>query len=119
MEIDELTALGGLLHDIGKPVQRAGLYSGDHSTQGARFLRDLAENTGRAEYELLSLFSEFHHKGHMKNDELMIRRIKELSPERFGLTMEDVLNALWIVYEADNLASGEREEGQPQKALQK
>nr|6KC0_A Chain A, CRISPR system single-strand-specific deoxyribonuclease Cas10/Csm1 (subtype III-A),CRISPR system single-strand-specific deoxyribonuclease Cas10/Csm1 (subtype III-A) [synthetic construct] len=114
MEIDELTALGGLLHDIGKPVQRAGLYSGDHSTQGARFLRDLAENTGRAEYELLSLFSEFHHKGHMKNDELMIRRIKELSPERFGLTMEDVLNALWIVYEADNLASGEREEGQPQ-----
>nr|6MUR_A Chain A, Uncharacterized protein [Thermococcus onnurineus NA1]6MUS_A Chain A, Uncharacterized protein Csm1 [Thermococcus onnurineus]6O7E_A Chain A, Csm1 [Thermococcus onnurineus NA1] len=114
MEIDELTALGGLLANIGKPVQRAGLYSGDHSTQGARFLRDLAENTGRAEYELLSLFSEFHHKGHMKNDELMIRRIKELSPERFGLTMEDVLNALWIVYEADNLASGEREEGQPQ-----
>lgn len=114
MEIDELIALGGLLHDIGKPVQRAGLYSGDHSTQGARFLKDLARNTGRAEYELLSLFSEFHHRGHMKKDELMIKRIKEVSPERFGLAVDDVLNALWIVYEADNLASGEREEGQPQ-----
>ena len=109
MEIHELVALGGLLHDIGKPVQRAGLYSGDHSAQGALFLRELARSTGRAEYELLALFSEFHHYEHMKNEENMRAKIREVSPERFGLTEEDVLKALWIVYEADNLSSAERE----------
>ena len=62
MEIDELVALGGLLHDIGKPVQRAGVYSGDHSKQGALFLRELGKRTGIEEYELLALFSEFHHR---------------------------------------------------------
>ncbi|WP_457741277.1 type III-A CRISPR-associated protein Cas10/Csm1 [Thermococcus sp.] len=105
----ELIALGGLLHDIGKPVQRASLYSGDHSKQGALFLRELGKNTGRNEYELLSIFSEFHHREHMENEKLMRTRIQEVSPERFGLSEEEVFNALWIVYEADNLSSSERE----------
>ena len=109
METDKLVALGGLLHDIGKPVQRAGIYSGDHSKQGARFLRGLGERTDREEYELLALFSEFHHRGHM-NEMEMEREIREVSPERFGLSGEDILRALWIVYEADNLSSAEREE---------
>jgi len=113
VKIDELIALGGLLHDIGKPVQRANLYTDDHSIQGAMFLKDLARNTGREEYLLLSLFSEFHH-GKSMVEENMRKRIAEVHPERFGLSVEDVLNALWIVYEADNLASSEREEGQPQ-----
>lgn len=113
MKIDELIALGGLLHDIGKPVQRANLYTGDHPTQGAMFLKDLARNTGKEEYLLLSLFSEFHH-GKSMVEENMKRRIAEVHPERFGLSVEDVLDALWIVYEADNLASSEREEGKHQ-----
>ena len=111
MRVEELVALGGLLHDIGKPVQRAGLYSGDHSTQGAEFLRELARKTGIEEYELLALFSEFHHICHMKDGERMREAVRRVSPERFGLSEEDVINALWIVYEADNLASMEREEG--------
>lgn len=110
MDVYELVALGGLLHDIGKPVQRAGIYSGDHSRQGALFLRELAKNTGKPEYELLALFSEFHHAKHMENEGHMRARIREASPERFGLTEEDVLRALWIVYEADNLSSAERED---------
>ncbi|QDA31341.1 type III-A CRISPR-associated protein Cas10/Csm1 [Thermococcus indicus] len=109
MDLRELVALGGLLHDVGKPVQRAGLYSGDHSTQGALFLRDIARSTEREEYELLALFSEFHHWDHMENEERMRAKIREVSPERFGLSEEDVFNALWIVYEADNLSSSERE----------
>ncbi|WP_297504503.1 type III-A CRISPR-associated protein Cas10/Csm1 [Thermococcus sp.] len=114
MRPEELVALGGLLHDIGKPVQRANLYSGDHSEQGAEFLRELARNTGRGEYELLALFSEFHHRDHMNETE-MKRKISGVSPERFGLGEEDVLNALWIVYEADNLSSAEREKGKPER----
>jgi CRISPR-associated protein Csm1 len=109
----ELVALGGLIHDIGKPVQRAGLYSGDHSEQGAKFLRDLARSTGSEEFNLLALFSEFHHSTKM-NEENMRRKIRELAPERFGLTGDEILDALWIVYEADNLSSKEREEGTPQ-----
>lgn len=113
MDFYELVALGGLLHDMGKPVQRASIYSGDHSEQGAKFLRDLARNSRREEFNLLSLFSEFHHADKM-DEWLMRAKIRELSPERFGLTEEEVLDALWIVYEADNLSSKEREEGKPQ-----
>jgi CRISPR-associated protein Csm1 len=109
----KFVSLGGLLHDIGKPVQRAGIYSGDHSEQGAKFLRDLAKSTGRDEFNLLSLFSEFHHLSKM-DEGTMRAKIRELSPERFGLTEDEVLDALWIVYEADNLSSREREEGKPQ-----
>jgi len=109
VDIYELVALGGLFHDVGKPVQRAGIYSGDHSTQGALFLKELARNAGRPEYELLALFSEFHHAEHMKDEGRIRARVREVSPERFGLTEEDALRALWIVYEADNLSSAERE----------
>ncbi|WP_010478255.1 type III-A CRISPR-associated protein Cas10/Csm1 [Thermococcus zilligii] len=114
MELRELVSLGGLLHDIGKPVQRAGFYSGDHPKQGAEFLRELARSTGREEYKLLALFSEFHHQGYMNETE-MRKKISEVRPERFGLGEEDVLRALWIVYEADNLSSAEREEGKPEQ----
>jgi len=111
LKVEELIALGGLFHDIGKPVQRAGLYSGDHSTQGARFLRKLAEETDMGEYELLALFSEFHHMSDMRDEERVRKAVRGVSPERFELREEDVINALWIVYEADNLSSREREEG--------
>lgn len=111
MDVYQLVALGGLFHDIGKPVQRAGIYFGDHSTQGALFLRDLARSTGKAEYELLALFSEFHHADNMEEEGRIRARIREVSPERFGLTEEDVLRTLWAVYEADNFSSAEREEG--------
>lgn len=109
LDLKELVALGGLFHDIGKPVQRAGFYSGTHSKQGAKFLRDLARNTGKAEYDLLALFSEFHHYDQMIDEKQIRRKIREASPERFGLNEEEVFKALQIVYEADNLASGERE----------
>ena len=108
MDVTELVALGGLLHDVGKPVQRAGVYSGDHSKQGAQFLRDVARESGREEYAVLSLFSEFHHRGNMNDGEIM-NRIREASPERFELSEEDVFRAIWLVYEADNLSSAERE----------
>ena len=71
------------------------------------FLKDLARNTGREEYLLLSLFSEFHH-GKSMVEENMRKRIAEVHPERFGLSVEKILDALWIVYEADYLASSER-----------
>ncbi|WP_297467618.1 type III-A CRISPR-associated protein Cas10/Csm1 [Thermococcus sp.] len=113
MKLEELVALGGLLHDIGKPVQRAKLYSGDHSEQGAKFLRQLARETGIKEYELLAFFSAFHHSEHF-NEARIRETIWRLNPERFGLSEEDIIRALWIVYEADNLSSAEREKGKPQ-----
>ena len=113
MKLEELVALGGLLHDIGKPLQRANPSSGDHSEQGAKFLRELASKTGREEYELLALFSAFHHKKYFKENKIR-ESIRKLNPQRFGLKEEDIIRALWIVYEADNLSSSEREEGEPQ-----
>ena len=113
MDTSQLVALGGLIHDIGKPVQRANPYSGNHQKQGAEFLRKLAKEHGKKEFELLALFSEFHHRDDMK-EEMMMAKIEKLNPGRFGLSVEDVLNALWIVYEADNLSSAEREEGKTQ-----
>ena len=111
MKLEELVALGGLLHDIGKPVQRAGIYSGDHSEQGAEFLGGLARETGRGEYGLLALFSAFHHSEHF--NEARIREAIRSLPECFGLSEEDIIRVLWIVYEADNLSSAEREKGKP------
>ncbi|WP_461863432.1 type III-A CRISPR-associated protein Cas10/Csm1 [Thermococcus sp.] len=111
MRLSELVSLGGLLHDVGKPVQRAGLYPGDHSRQGAEFLRELARNTKKEEFELLALFSEFHHIDHLKDETVVRRKIKEVVPGRFGLSEEELYRGLWIVYEADNLSAGERGEG--------
>ncbi len=108
MDVAELVALGGLLHDVGKPVQRAGIYPADHSEQGATFLRNLTAKTRKPEYELLALFAEFHHRGNMRDEEIR-NRIREVSPGRFGLSEEDVFRAIWLVYEADNLSSSERE----------
>ncbi|MFA4661586.1 type III-A CRISPR-associated protein Cas10/Csm1 [Pyrococcus kukulkanii] len=109
MNFEELVALGGLLHDIGKPVQRAGIYKGDHSKQGAEFLRKLARITKNPEYEALALFSEFHHSEYMKNERLIEKKASEVG-RKIGFTTEEIVNALWIVYKADNFSSAEREE---------
>jgi len=100
----DLISLGGLFHDIGKPVQRASLYKGDHSEQGFNFLLELAEEfkkKGREDtariYEKLALFSKYHHKDRM-------REIDDL-----GLD-EELKVALYLVYVADNISSKEREE---------
>ncbi|MFA4668235.1 type III-A CRISPR-associated protein Cas10/Csm1 [Pyrococcus kukulkanii] len=97
MDIRDLIALGGLLHDIGKPVQRGRLYNGDHSIQGYNFLLDLAEKTGVKEYEILALFSRFHHKKYMEE-------VGKLN------IPDDIKIALYLVYVADNISSKEREE---------
>ncbi|ALV63521.1 CRISPR-associated protein, Csm1 family [Thermococcus sp. 2319x1] len=114
MDFYDLVALGGLFHDIGKPVQRAGKYGKEsHPLQGYRFLLELARETGKPEFELMALFSRFHHAGDMNDGEIR-KEVERIKPSRFGLTEEEVINALWIVYEADNFSSSEREEGQPQ-----
>lgn len=104
MNAKDLISLGGLFHDIGKPVQRASLYKGDHSEQGFNFLLELAEEfkkKGREDtariYEKLALFSKYHHKDRM-------REIDDL-----GLD-EELKVALYLVYVADNISSKEREE---------
>ncbi|AMM54165.1 type III-A CRISPR-associated protein Cas10/Csm1 [Pyrococcus kukulkanii] len=97
MDIKELIALGGLFHDIGKPVQRAHLYSGDHSIQGYRFLLELARETGVKEYETLALFARYHHRKYMEE----VEKLK---------ISDDVKVALYLVYIADNISSRERED---------
>jgi len=47
----------------------------------------------------------------MKDENRMREAVRGVSPERFELREDDVIKALWIVYEADNLSSREREEG--------
>ncbi len=84
--------IGGLLHDIGKFVQRKEWTTGkSHAELGYNFIRKYVENYA-PEYEILSLFAKYHHKNEIRdfNSDLKTK------------------NLLWIVYEADNLAAGER-----------
>ncbi len=84
--------LGGLLHDIGKFVQRA--YWSENGTEkmkshweyGAEFLREIG-------LDEIAVFAKHHHKEMLKN-------IKEFD--------ERTKNLIYIVYMADNLSSKER-----------
>ena len=93
----KLVALGGLLHDIGKFVQRANWYRNakTHEDWGFEFLSKYA----RDELEKLPLFAKYHHE-------------KELTkfPEK-GRTK----NLLYIVCQADNISSSERLEPEDKK----
>ncbi|AFK21712.1 type III-A CRISPR-associated protein Cas10/Csm1 [Pyrococcus sp. ST04] len=118
MKVEELISLGALLHDIGKPVQRARLYEGDHSIQGWRFLNDLAEDMKGAKdkirlLKVLSLFSRFHHRSHLGDSSALEKEISKIRGilEDLGLSEEDLKVALYLVYIADNISSKEREEG--------
>lgn len=53
MNAKDLISLGGLFHDIGKPVQRASLYKGDHSEQGLIFSLNLLKSLKRREEKIL------------------------------------------------------------------
>ncbi len=87
----ELVALGGLLHDIGKFVQRAGTAREKHTDQGEKFLREFVEKYLRR-YDKLPLFAKYHHKEELRKFKGDVR----------------LRNLLHIVYEADNISSGER-----------
>ena len=78
--------LGALLHDIGKIVRRAGLDSKEHSEAGSNYLKDnnLLDDKYKDVYDMIN----YHHNKHLK-----LAKLKEDS-------------LAYIVYEADNIASG-------------
>lgn len=78
--------LGALLHDIGKIVRRAGLDSKDHSEAGSKYLKDnnLLDDKYKEVYDMI----DYHHAKYLSSANLR----------------EDSL--AYIVYEADNIASG-------------
>ncbi|WP_029759347.1 type III-A CRISPR-associated protein Cas10/Csm1 [Fusobacterium nucleatum] len=78
--------LGALLHDIGKIVRRAGLDSKNHSEAGSNYLKEnkLLSNNYQEIYDIIN----YHHA-----NELKLAKLKEDS-------------LAYIVYEADNIASG-------------
>ncbi len=83
--MNEITAkaiLGGLLHDIGKAVQRAEAKKEEHSTIGKDFLSKIIKDE-----EILDCIN-YHHKKNIVNSK---RNISELA---------------YVVYIADNIASG-------------
>ena len=91
-------AFGGLLHDIGKFVQRANWdEKKSHEEWGYEFLYGFKDKN--PVFEKLALFARYHHKDSLERAE--IRDIR-------------LLNLLWIVYEADNLSSKERVGEKPQ-----
>ncbi len=87
-----LVALGGLLHDIGKFEQRKSREVKKHQEYGYEFIRKYVERYLERGLENLPLFARYHH-------------ISELKDFKGDLRLK---NLLWIVYEADNLSSGER-----------
>ena len=78
--------LGALLHDIGKIVRRADLDSKDHSEAGSKYLKDnnLLDDKYKEVYDMI----DYHHAKYLSSANLK----------------EDSL--AYIVYEADNIASG-------------
>lgn len=78
--------LGALLHDIGKIVRRAGVDSQNHSEAGLNYLKQ--NNLLDSKYEEVYDMIRYHHARALKSSNLK----------------EDSL--AYIVYEADNVASG-------------
>lgn len=76
--------LGGLLHDTGKPVYRAGGESGTHSRQGYSFLKNCLRGEG---WQPVLDCVRWHHASELRN--------APCPPE----------SPAWIVYLADNLSA--------------
>lgn len=81
--IAEQIEKAGLLHDIGKVVQRAEPGNGDHALRGRNFLQEYMP----ASKEILRAI-RYHHAKYLKSQ---------------NFSIDDIA---WIVYEADNQASG-------------
>ncbi len=94
----EIVALGGLLHDIGKFVQRANWdEKRTHEEWGYDFLYSLKGINPL--FEKLAYFAGYHHK-----DSLNVLKIDDVR----------LINSLWIVCEADNISASERVKEKPQ-----
>jgi len=94
-----LVALGGLLHDIGKFVQRAGWRESKgrtHGEIGGEFLRRQIEAKPHLseKHKELPLFSEYHHESALRNCKVDDAKMR---------------NLLYIVSEADRISASERE----------
>lgn len=76
--------LGGLLHDIGKPVYRAGGESGTHSRQGYSFLKNCLRGEG---WQPVLDCVRWHHAAELRGS--------HCPPD----------SPAWIVYLADNLSA--------------
>ena len=78
--------LGALLHDIGKIVRRAGLDKNEHSIAGSNYLKEnnLLDEKYKEVYDVIN----YHHAKYLSSAKLK----------------DDSL--AYIVYEADNIASG-------------
>ncbi len=93
-----LVALGGLLHDIGKFVQRAHWdEKRTHEEWGYDFLYSLKDLNPA--FKKLAYFAGYHHV-----DSLKVLMVDDLR----------LVNLLWIVCEADNISASERAVEMPQ-----
>lgn len=86
MQTNEILIKGALLHDIGKVLYRANRKVGNHSYAGSDFLTQYLNNT--SDKNLLLDCIRYHHHNYIRPTELL----------------ND--NLAYIVYEADNIASG-------------
>ncbi len=93
-----LVALGGLLHDIGKFVQRANWdEKRTHEEWGYDFLYSLKDLNPL--FKKLAYFAGYHHK-----DSLNVLKIDNVR----------LINLLWMVCEADSISASERIKEKPQ-----
>lgn len=96
--MSEIVALGGLLHDIGKFVQRANWdEKRTHEEWGYDFLYSLKDINPL--FEKLAYFAGYHHR-----DRLSVFNIDDVK----------LINLLWIVCEADSISASERVKEKPQ-----
>lgn len=85
MKKQEEAAVGGLLHDIGKVIYRAGLEEGDHSSAGYAWLAGITDKGGNT--EILNCV-RYHHAAKLKGS---------------GIAVD---SPAFAVYIADNIAAG-------------
>ena len=99
-EMHTEVVLGALLHDIGKLIQRSSENPKEkrHQEWGGKWLEDYPNGV----FKDLKGYALYHHK--LSKDDY---KYDSLSIDTGN---QDYIDTYWIVYEADNLASGEREE---------
>jgi len=102
---NEVIALGGLLHDIGKFYNRGtdilkGIKKRAHPFLSVKFLEKLEEMGIIEKNELLKTVIQRHHEYYRMDEDLLVQNIKDVEIKKMALLMS----------RADNVSSKERDE---------
>lgn len=100
-KIKNTIVVAGLLHDVGKIMQRGSFHTISHPLCSGTFVKEYLEKIAEnfLDLELLKTLCERHHEGHYRN-ECNVEKISDESTRIYA----------YMISRADNYSSNEREE---------